>query len=187
MAVFPVTDELIDAIVRFASAKLTDPKQVPEFFPKNWRPASVPALTTCRRIQKEVRDWLDNPEGTGSSAAWALIGYDLANNKKKLDQGIAFAGALTFRKRLVDVETREVDFQVLSNWWVTDATLRALCGLAVCTVWQANLTDRIGFCERDQCDNYFVDRKSRGERRRYCGELECNRARGRARTAESRT
>ncbi len=194
MAVFPVQDDLIDAVLGFASAKLTDPKQVHKFFADRWRRVSIPTtLRTCRKIQGEVRDWLDDPEGAGLSAAWALIGYDLTDNKKRLDPGIAFGGTVLFRKRKkakkgkkVDVTTKETEFHVLWDWWIDDATLRALCGLAVCTIWQANLKDRIGYCERDGCDNYFIDRRSRGERRRYCGTEECNKARSRARTAASR-
>ena len=186
MAVFPVQDELIDAIVRFASTKLTDPKQVKQFFPGRYRRVSVPTLRTCRKIQGEVRDWLDDPEGAGLSAAWALIGYDLADEKKRLDPGIALGGTFLYQNRLVDTKTKETEFQVLLDWWIDVATLRAVCGLAVCTIWQANLQDRIGYCERDGCNNYFIDRRSRGQRRQYCGERECNKARSRDRTAASR-
>ena len=187
MAVFPVQDDLIDAVLGFANAKLTDPEQVHEFFADRWRRVSIPTLRTCRKIQGEVRDWLDSPEGTGLSAAWALMGFDLTDNKKRIDSGIALGGSVLFRNRLVDKETKETEFHVLWDWWIDDATLRALCGLAVCTIWQANLKGRIGYCERAECDNYFIDRRSRGERRRYCGTEECNRARNRARTAASRS
>ena len=187
MAVFPVQDDLIHAVVGFASAKLTDSKQVHEFFTGRYRRVSVPTLKTCRKIQREVRNWFDDPEGAGLSAAWALIGYDLADNKKRLDPGIVIGGTILFQNRLVDAETKETEFHVLSEWWIDDATLRAVCGFAVCTIWQADLMDRVGFCERDECNNYFIDRRSRGEPRRFCGEQECNRARGRARTAASRS
>ena len=187
MAVLPVQDDLIDAVIRFASAKLMAHKQIPQFFPSSWRPTSVPTLKTCRKIQGEVRDWLKDPGQAGQLAAWALIGRDLAGGKKKVDPGIALSGAVLFRRRLVNADTNEMDLQVTFDWWVTDAPLRALCGLAVCTIWQTNLKDRVGFCERDECGNYFIDRRSRGERRRYCGTEECSKARSRARTAASRS
>ena len=186
MAIFPVQNELIDAIVKFASAKLTDLGQVREIFPKDRRPDSVPSLQTCQKIQKEVRDWLDLPDQSGMSAAWALIGRNLDANKEMVDPGISLGGAIGFQRRLVDKTSNEKVFHITWDWWITSASLRAVCGLAVGSIWQAELQDRVGYCERDGCGNYFIDRRSRGQRRQYCGERECNKARSRERTAASR-
>ena len=62
MTVFPLQNDLIDAVVQFASEKLTSPEQARQSFSDILRTDSLPTLKTCRIIQKEVRDWLCDPQ-----------------------------------------------------------------------------------------------------------------------------
>lgn len=55
MNVFPLQDELIDAVIGFANADLDHPDNARQYFRGTWAPDELPKLRTCRTIQADVR------------------------------------------------------------------------------------------------------------------------------------
>lgn len=183
--VFPLQDELIDAVIAFANADLQSARQAAAFYSGMWTPSSLPSLSECRSIQDEVRSWLrplDKPAKM-MRAVEAMMIY-----RGKTD-GVQLVGALGF-SATQDAEPHEpksrMRYEVTWNWWVRSASLRAVCGLAVASVYQAGLREFVGLCARDGCGIYFVDRKSRGNRRKYCKTDHCELALNAERVSRSR-
>lgn len=184
MSEFPLQEQLIDSVLRFASATLQDPSQISAFFDGVWRPDALPKLRRCRAIQAEVRSWIDNPESPDQMAVSGMLGVNALSDEK--DRGIRLAGGLGFRRTVVDAEALKIESRITWTWWITDATLLAICGLAVCTIWQSNLQHKVGLCRRKNCPNYFVDRDSRGKSRIYCKSQECEKILNKQRVKASR-
>ena len=181
MDVFPLQDQLIDAVIGFANAKIRQPDQVHDYFTGRWQPESLPKLPTCRRIQRDVRQWLlDRDPGF----VLALEGFS-SGPVEKVDKGIRLTGAIHSAFDF-NSESREAHVYLTWQWSVSDASLRAICGLAVATIYQQKLRKRLGLCERAECDNIFIDTTSRGTPRQYCKTDECERARNRERVKDSR-
>ena len=167
---FPLQEQLIDAVIAFANAKLTSPTQAVSFFGGSWTPSDTPQLSECRRIQTEVRKWLVDPWAKGSAPHVPMI------------RGIRLTGTWGFQAARDDDVNADVKYEVTWDWHVaSDVTLRAICGLAVVTAFQAGFRDWIGLCAREGCSTYFVDRDSRGIRRKYCKTEECEKALNRER------
>jgi predicted RNA-binding Zn ribbon-like protein len=99
-------------------------------------------------------------------------------------RGVRLVGALGFQGKNTG---KRVEYRVLWQWWIQDATLQAVCGLAIASIYHAGLQRHVGVCARKGCGTYFVDRNSRGIRRKYCQTTECQKALNRARVARSRT
>ena len=177
---FPLQDELIDAVIQFANAKLKKGDQVLDYFCSSWRPDSIPRLRTCRKIQTETRRWLTVPN-EDSGFLLALLGSDF---KERVDAGIRLGGQVAFRlDKLDDVNSR---VKVIASWHVEKASLRSICGLAVATIHDAGLSKRIRVCDHKECANIFIDDRSRGKPRIYCKTEECASQRNRERVAASR-
>ena len=97
---------------------------------------------------------------------------------EQVDKGIRLTGEIHTVLE-VDSESHEVDVYLRCDWSVSDVSLRAICGLAVATIYQRKLRKRLGLCERVECNNIFIDTGSRGTPRKYCKTAECERARNR--------
>ena len=164
VAVFPLQDELIEAVVRFASAKINRPNDAVASFGGIWHPTDKPTLRTCRHVQREVRRWLDD-----RPLADVVFAYVIHSDIKLVGTLGASMGK----------DAGDHAFEVTWDWFVKDVPLRGVCALAVATIWQSGLKDRVGRCKRAGCSNYYLDRKGRGKR--YCGTDECNDARNRER------
>lgn len=178
---FPLQEELIDAVVGFANSKIKRPEQVFEHFTGTWQPESLPKLRTCRRIQQEVRNWMLDKD---VSFVLALEGYSWGP-LGQVDKGIRLVGEVHTAFD-VDKESREADLYLTWRWSVSHASLRAICGLAVATIFQRKLHRRLGLCERVECNNIFIDLTSRGTPRKYCKTDKCERARNREAVKKSR-
>ena len=165
---FPLQDELIVGVIRFANMEIHDPRAVAAIF-RDWLTGESPNLRTCRQIQSTVRKWL------------ATMDTDSAVNTYLPKDGIELGGLLGARSITRDGVNR---FEVTMQWHLKKASLQAVCGLAVAQIRQAGWQDRVKQCERDECGNYFIDRK--GRKRKYCLANDCEKARGAARTAKSR-
>lgn len=187
---FPLQIELIDAFVGFANATLKSPEDVLRYFNETWTPTSLPKLRACRKIQSDVRSWFPVSAGQIFNAGFAMAIYGIADSGteigKVVDPGIRLAGQATYNPK-IDLKTGIVSEHVIEwRWDVTDASLRAICGLAAATIYQEDLHKRVGFCARAGCGNMFIDRASRGIRRIYCKTRECELIRNRERVAASR-
>jgi hypothetical protein len=188
MAAFPLQEELIDAVIEFANTKLTDARVIRQIFAKTWKPDSVPSLATCRKIQSEVRVWL-----AGESQLLAIDAF--AGGSRLSGSGIELVGRLGYQSETTFDESDPYPKPVARRAWITwrwrikSASLRAVCGLAVATIEQAQGEGKIGpvaVCARAGCGRYFVDRSSRGIAREYCKTTECEKARNRERVSRSR-
>lgn len=104
MDAFPLQNELIDAVVRFANAELkTDYKSVVrEHFNQAWVPDEIPKLRTCRRIQNDVRLGLMVAAGFPANREChdAMRGLEdnLDGTLKRIDSGIRLEGHLSVEK-----------------------------------------------------------------------------------------
>lgn len=170
MAVFPLQDALIDSVIEFVNANLVNPNQIHEFFDGTWRPDKLPKIRTCRSIQKELRGWLGDL--SGAMHFDALMGRSSTGNS--LDLGIRVEGGLGYRIHKDD--GGKVHYEVTWKWWISAASLRNVCALAVVSIQQADLHEKVERCARAECDNFFIDRKSRGKRRENCGTVDCDAA-----------
>lgn len=188
MSKFPLHEPLIDAVINFANTKLTDVSAVTAVFAKTWKPDSLPTLATCRKIQREVRDWLDK----GRLSLGPIDAMMGAQREITGDPGITLTGRLGYHGETVfndDGKPVGVRSNVTWRWWIAGASLRALCGLAVMSIEQAQSEGKLGraaLCARDGCGRYFIDRSSRGTPRAHCQTAECEKARNRERVKKSR-
>ncbi len=176
MAIFPLQNSLIDAVIRFANAPLDDADEILDLFEGTWRPDSPPSLRVCRSVQREVLEWLAtlaDRKGDVEAVIASILGY--RKNMERVDSGIRFAGNLGYRI-VKDGRGRKARHEVTWHWRVSAASLRAICGLAVASIYQADLHDRVGQCEWAKCNRYFVDRKSRGSPRQFCPDRGCDNA-----------
>ncbi len=164
---FPLQKELVDAVIGFANAKLDMPSQVNDFFNGRWNPKSIPLLSTCRKIQREVRGWLIDLNGMfiGALDGWGPAGWAPLS-----DRGIELKARVFHSWKL---DGNKVEHTVGMEWSVAKASLRAICGLAVATLYQQDLHSRLGLCARDGCENIFIDIASRGIPRKYCKTKKC--------------
>ena len=177
---FPLQEELIDAVIGFANAKIDRPSQVTGFFGRTWNPTSIPQLSTCRKIQREVRGWLIDLNGMFIPA---LEGWGPAGWAPNSDRGIELK-CMVFHSW--ELDGNKVDHTIKWEWSVAEASLRVICGLAVATLYQQDLHSRLGLCAREGCENIFIDYVSRGIPRKHCGTEECEMALNRARVKASR-
>lgn len=175
MKSFPLQDDLIDGVVAFANVQLETSEQAGGYFKCHWKRGSLPDVKQCRRIQTEVRKWL-----SGLDSELPAVNAMIGGPNKKAEHGVRLIGALGY-------EARPGHRQITWDWWITDTSLRAICGLAVVSIFNAGLTDKVGRCARDGCENYFIDRKSRGIIRRYCKTDACEKAVNRDRVRKKRS
>ena len=187
MSAFPLQSELIDAVIGFANADLDDPTQISCYFNGTWQPDSIPKLRTCRSIQGDVRlELMATAAGFNHDDSYlAMRGYEdnYDGSVTRVDPGIRFEGYLTVDKKMVLGGHEE---KIVFEWRVSKASLRAICGLAVQIIKQEGLDRRFGECDREGCENIFLDRSSRGIRRKYCKSTECEKILNRERVKESR-
>jgi hypothetical protein len=179
MNAFPLQEPLIDAALDFANVNLTDIGQVRAIFAGTWKPDAIPTLATCRKIQRELRAWLEKP---------SLYPGDAMMREIELTGRLGSRNATIFND---DPYPRPIGnrFVITWRWWIKSATLRGICGLAIMSIDQAQSEEKIGRvarCARGDCGRYFVDRSSRGTPRAYCGAEECEKARTRERVSKSR-
>ena len=182
----PSTDELIDAVISFVNAKLNHPNQISCYFNGTWKPVDVPRLRTCRSIQNDVRLWLMTAAGFDDrDHQLAMLGLEDNFNRtfKHVDRGIWLKGYVSLEK--TPVLGGYSDQHVL-KWYVSKASLRNICGLAVQIICEKDLHRRIGVCERESCRSIFLDRRSRGIRRKYCKSEKCEKILNRERAEKSR-
>ncbi len=181
MDVYPLQEPLVDAVIRFANIKLNHPNAIVEVFDDTWPMELLPRLRVCRAAQREARAWLMTlADGNGDLEAVISATLGRRKNMERVDSGIRFAGDPGYRI-VKDEPGGKARHEITVKWRVSEASLRSICGFAVTTIYQAGLQDRVGLCERDGCDNLFIDRVSRGTRRRHCLGDECERARNAAR------
>ena len=183
MDLYELEESLVDAVINFANKKLKHPDNVAEAFGDLWPMLLLPRLRTCRDVQRETREWLSTLEvGTGfEKTVAAMLGRrinDEKENMERVDSGIRYGGSPGFR---IFKDGKKVRREITRDLHISQASLRAICGYSVASIYQAGLQDRVGLCERDGCDNLFIDRVSRGTRRRHCLGDECERARNAAR------
>ena len=186
MSAIPLQGELIDGVIGFANAKLSNPTQISSYFNGTWKPYRIPKLRTCRTIQADVRLWLMTASGFDNRECYyALRGFEdiYDDSVTRVDHGIRFEGHLTVEKTPVLGGHKE---QIEFEWRVSRASLRAICGLAMQIIIQEELHQRIGECERESCQNIYLDRTSRGIPRKYCKSEECEKILNRERVKESR-
>ncbi len=182
MASFPLQDELIEAVPRFAAAKISDPKELGCYFGGSWEIAPLPSLGVIKRTQRELRGWLDNIKHPQPAVNAYLFGSDRSGDEPKFHPRIKFEGRLGSQ---MWKENEDWQYKITFRWRVVEAPLRAVCALGVVSIAQEGLQDMLKRCTRDGCGNYFVDTKT-GGRRKYCLEPECETLRGNARTKKSR-
>jgi len=186
VSAFPLQSELIDGVIGFANAHLSNPSQISSYFNETWKPDQVPKLRTCRTIQNDVRLWLMTAVGFDHDDSYlAMRGYEdnYDGSLTRVDPGIRFEGHLAVKKTPVLGGHQE---QIEFKWRVSRASLRAICGLAVQIIIQEGLHRRIGVCDREGCLSIFLDRSSRGIPRKYCKSAECEKILNRERVKESR-
>lgn len=171
---YPIQSELVDAVISFANLDLKNSTQIRESFSGAWRPDALPSLRTCRDVQRETREWLSAPN---LRAYLAMEGFD--QFVVRIERGIRFEG------RLNGVKGHRGKIEIQWKWWVSEASLRAICGLAVATIEQLGLRDRLAVCARPGCGLYFIDRESRGVPRKYCKTEACEQALNRERRVRS--
>lgn len=193
---FPLQSTLIDAVVGFANETLQNPDNVKKHFSGQWAPDSMPILKECRNLQTEVRGWLlDVTQGfTGHVLAVHGLGTtgfpsrsDVTRPSKptsgfpglgvgdsdedKLDNGIRLTGQISLNPKSGD---NAFDYQIVWAWHVSEASLRAICGLAVASIYEAKLQAKVRECASSACANVFIDTKSRGKPRIYCFSKKCH-------------
>ncbi len=190
MTDIPLQDELVESIIEFASAEIRDPTQACGYFGSYWAPTEAPSLKSCRAIQREVQDWLN-----GNSYLNAVNAAMGLSTKGGEDSGIVLLGKPGFSAEWHDDQFQQ---RIHLSWWVQKGTLRAICGFAITTLYQSNLINRVGQCSRKasfssdgqvrdaDCKRFFIDRKSRGRKRKYCMTPGCEAARNRQRVRASR-
>ena len=186
MDAFPLQSELIDGVIGFANADLSNRTQISSYFNGTLKPDQIPILKTRRTIQADVRLWLMTASGFDNRESYLAMrgvedNYD--GSVKRVDLGIRFEGYLTVEETPVLGGYKE---QIVFKWRVSKASLRAICGLAVQIIIQEGLHQRVGECERESCQNIYLDRTSRGIRRKYCKSAECGKILNRERVKESR-
>ena len=186
MDAFPLQSKLIDAVIGFANADRYDRAQISSYFNGTWEPYPIPTLEPCREIQTDVRKWLLFAAGFNDrDCHLAMLGLEdnFKGTFKRIDSGIRLEGYLLVEKTPVIGGHEE---RIVWKWRVKNASLRAICGLAVSIIIQEGLHWRIGMCDRENCLNIFLDRSSRGIRRKYCKSTECEKILNRERVKESR-
>lgn len=187
MGAFPLQNELINAVVSFANADLDDPaKVVRRYFDGAWMPCKIPSPETCHTIQADVRLWLMTADGFNNRDCYdAMRGLEWGFDKsfKRLDSGIELKGWLSVEKVPVLGGHEE---KIVWKWRAVNASLRAICGLAVGTIIQEGLHQKVITCQRDGCSNIVLDRSSRGTARKYCKSAECDVILNRQAVARSR-
>ena len=165
---------LVDSVVAFANAKISNPRQVVDYFPDNWLPKDIPQLRACRDTQRDVRAWLLNPDAfnmmIGSSAA----------------MGVRLAASPKISTSWTDDADRKMTTDISWNLYVQQGSLRAICMLAVLYLFDEGLADKTHLCAHAKCNNLFVDTKSRGTTRKYCHTDECDSVRNREYVAASK-
>ena len=182
MDVFPLRNELVEAVVGFINAELRKAKDVDQYFNGTWHPDKLPTLRICKELQKEVRQWLLEAKlGSGDHIS-AIYGYGPVW-WHRADQGIQLEGKI-YLGGAPQGHTKKNP--IVWSWHVSNASLRSICGLAVATICQKELHHKMHECERDECRNIFIDRHSRGISRKYCKTTECNNKRNLAAVKKSR-
>ncbi len=178
MNIFPLQNELIDAVIGFANAKLREPKDVEQYFNGAWRPGKLPDLRACRKLQGEVRRWLLEVKLGSGDYLPPLYGIELSKDsaRKEGQPAIKLKGYIYIEPAEPGADQRH---KIAWRWEVSEASLRSICGLAVATVVQEGHRHHVHECERDECENLFIDRHSRGIPRRYCKTADCDNARNR--------
>lgn len=182
MNVFPLQRELIDAVVGFINAKLTDPKSVNKYFNGSWQPKKLPTLRGCRKLQTEVRGWLLGVKHNHANHVLAIHGYSTTELGTRDDDGIQLKGRIYLGPAPAG---HRMENQIAWDWQVSEASLQSICALAVATICQEGLHEDVHECKRDGCANIFVDRHSRGKPRQYCKTKECDNARNRFAVSKS--
>ena len=186
MSVIPLQSELINSVLAFANADLDDPDKVRRYFNGAWAPHKIPSLRTCRTIQADARSWLLFAAGfdeRGSYDAMRGLEDSYDGSFKRLDPGIELKGWPSVEKIPVLGGHEE---KIVWKWRVVNASLRAVCGLAVGIIIQEGLHLWVVECQRDGCGNIFLDRSSRGTPRKYCKSAECDAIVNRQAVARSR-
>ncbi|MCH7982113.1 MAG: CGNR zinc finger domain-containing protein [Proteobacteria bacterium] len=183
MEFYQLQEPFIDAAIRFANIKLNHPNAVTEAFGDMWPMELLPRLRVCRDAQHQTREWLATlKSGEGfEGAIAAMLGRRIDKKTKtleRIDSGIHFDVVPGYR---IVKRGKKVHREMPMSYRVSEATLLSICGFAVASIHQAGLHKRVGLCARDGCNNFFIDRVSRGERRRHCHGDECERARNAAR------
>ena len=212
---FPLQDALIDAVIGFVNDTLQSPDDVKKHFRNEWTPESLPRLKECRSLQTEVRGWLlDARQGLtghvlavhglgstgypsrsdvtrpseptaglpGLSTGWPGL-FEGSSDEDELDNGIRMTGQISLTPKSGD---NAFDYQIVWDWKISKASLRAICGLAVASICEANLAGKIWECARDECTNVFIDSQSRGIAREYCHSKKCADERNNAAVKKSR-
>ena len=177
MDIFPLQNELIDAVIGFANDKLREPKDVERHFNGTWKPYNLPTLRTCRKLQKDVRQWLLEAKLGSADHLLALYGIELTKDstpKARKYSAIKLKGEIYIEPASSGHDLRN---QIAWSWRISEASLRSICGLAVATVHQEGLRHNVHECQRDECGNLFIDRCSRGVPRLYCKTEDCDKAR----------
>jgi hypothetical protein len=160
--------DLIDSVVDFANAKLSNPQQVADYFPDHWCPQEFPKLRTCRDIQRDVRAWLLNPKDAYN---W-LMGSGSAFE-------VRLAASPRIRTAWSDDPGRDMTTDISWNMYVQEGSLRGICTLGVIYLIADGFADKTHECAHDKCNNLFVDTKSRGKPRLFCRTVECDAVRNR--------
>ena len=188
MSPFPLQNELINAVVAFANAESLDEQHIRRHFKNTWTPDKIPQLRTLIEIQQEVREWLFKarylPDGDVEHG-FALHGLriELGPEVVRVDPGILLEGKISIDQVPILGGFKE---QIVWTWKVKQASLRAICGLAMATICQEGLHKRIGECAREGCGNIFLDQSSRGNKRKYCKSAECDAKLNQMRVEQSR-
>ena len=202
MNAFPLQDELIDAVIGFVNDTLKSRDDVKKHFKNEWTPGSLPRLKECRSLQAEVRGWLlDARQGLtghvlavhgigsagypgrsdvtrpseptsgspGLSSGWPGL-FEGSSDEDNLDNGIQLNVRISLTPKSGD---NAFDYQIVWDWKVSEASLRAICGLAVASICEKNLQTKVLECDSGVCPNVFIDAKSRGRSRKYCFSTKC--------------
>ena len=78
------------------------------------------------------------------------------------------------------------DYSIEYCFSFASASLSDLASLGVAYLMQNDMKDRVGLCSRKDCDNVFLDNKSRGTARIYCKTEKCELILNRERVDRSR-
>ena len=184
MPSFPLQEQLIDDVVSFANSPISHPNDLRRIFEGSWSIESDLSLGHIRRVKSEVRKWLS-----------AIISGDLGlTDAPFIDSifDIRFEGRLGYSVRYLDPRDRDVrtveDFEhrVKWNWQISEAPLRAVCSLAIASIFEAGFASRVGVCGFESCNRFFVAKRSRGKPREYCFNESCENRRNAARQKEYR-
>jgi len=184
MADLLLQPELTSAVIRLANTASVEPDEVVALFEGSWVPDKPPGKAYCRRVQRELRDWLLNP--STDLNPWPvvfMVGFDVSDGRKH--GGIKLEGRLGCRQWLKD--DGSVGFAVKSNWFIREAPLRSMAALGVAFIHQAGDADRVLMCKRDGCENIFIRPRKKGPPQEYCKTDECDLARNRESTAKTRS